>query len=278
MKFVFDQPALPGSSFAEQVGHAAAAHADAVQIAWLRVAEAQRFNDRTLAKAMVSQAGGAGIDITGVTVHCLADEVSFLGDASERTKAAETLARAMAFASLVDAPTVVLPLIGRNRIETDDDMKRAAEAVWTGSDLATRFNVRLALRCGLSGSKIVHLLDDSQAAGAVEICLDLADAAVRGLDPGTIIRTLGNSTLSQVWVRDVVRTFGQRPDYRIRLGRGLVDFASVRHALSASEFTGLVVVDTPPGDPDGQIAAMNMADAQQLLAISVVRETTTSSA
>ncbi len=265
MRFAFDQVALPGSCFEEQLRHALNAQADGIQLCWLRSAEAHQFNDRAGAQAMLGAAQGAGLTITGLTLHCLSDETSLLGDAAERTEACEIVARGLAFATLIKAPLVVLPFIGRSRIETDEEMSRAAEALSTVCEVAARLGVRLAIRGGTNANRIHRLLGCTDHEDILAVCLDVADVAVKGIEAGTIIRTLGNRRLAMIWARDVLRQPGQLPDFRVRLGRGIVDFESIRHALMAVEFDGWIVVDTLPGDPAGQIAELNMADARQLL-------------
>ncbi|MCG3181786.1 MAG: hypothetical protein BIFFINMI_04195 [Phycisphaerae bacterium] len=265
MKFAFDQTALPGSSFDEQLRHAAEAGADGIGVCWLNQVEAQRFNDQAGARATLRTVQKAGMEISSLTLDCLSDRPSPLGGSAECAEANEVIARGLAFATHLRTDTVVLPFAGRSRIDTDADLNQAIEAISTGSDLAARFGVSLAIRCALNPNLFQFLLDSCEHPDRIRISLDVADAAAKSLDAGTIIRTLGSGQLAQVYVRDVVRSSGRPPDFRVRLGRGLVDFSTIRQALPVIGFDGWIVVDTPRGDSGGQIAGLNMADARQLL-------------
>lgn len=265
MRFAFDQTALPGKGFSEQIRYAAEAGANGIGLCWLNQVEAQRFNDQVGARETLRSVQKAGMVISSLTLDCLSDRPSHLGSSTERAEANDVLARGLAFATHLRIDTVVLPFTGRSRIETDADLSQAIEAISMGSALAARFGVSLAIRCALNPNLLQFLLGSCEHPDRIRISLDIADAAARGLDSGTIIRTLGSGQLAQVYVRDVIRSPGNPPDFRVRLGRGLVDFSAVRQALHAIGFDGWVVVDTPRGDSGGQIAGLNMTDARQLL-------------
>ncbi|MCG3178293.1 MAG: hypothetical protein BIFFINMI_00619 [Phycisphaerae bacterium] len=265
MRFAFDQTALPGSDFDEQLRYAVESEADGIGLCWLHAAEAQRINDRTAAQKMLRSAQEAGIAVPNLALKCLLDRPSLLGCPAEHAEAKEVLARGLAFAAVLDIGTVVLPFVGGTRMEIDTELEKAAECFAVGSELADRYGIKLAVRCALDPGNLRYLLAGCRRPEVIEVCLDVADAAAVGLDPAAIIREMGGSRIAQICVRDVLRSLGEPPDFSIRLGRGMVDFAAVRQALSDVGFDGWVIVDTPPGDPAGQIACMNMADARQLL-------------
>ncbi|MCG3178292.1 MAG: hypothetical protein BIFFINMI_00618 [Phycisphaerae bacterium] len=265
MKFAFDQTALPGRDFGEQIRYAAEAGADGLGVCWLNPVEAARFNDRVGARETLRAVQRAGMEVSSLTLDCLSDRPSPLGSPAERAEANEVLARGLAFATHLGTSTVVLPFAGRSRVETDADLSQAIATISTGSALAARLGISLAIRCALNSNLLQFLLVSCEHPDRIRISLDIADAAAKGLDAGTIIRKLGSDQLAQIYVRDVIRSSGQPPDFRVRLGRGLVDFPAVRQALPAIGFDGWIVVDTPRGDSGGQIASLNMADARQLL-------------
>ncbi|HPL79697.1 MAG TPA: sugar phosphate isomerase/epimerase, partial [Burkholderiaceae bacterium] len=99
----------------------------------------------------------------------------------------------------------------------------------------------------------------------VKFCYDTGDAAAARHDSIGMVRNLGADRIAQVHFKDVNLSV-QPPDFAVRLGRGDVRFDAVMFALRSVMYDGWVVLETPPGDKDGQIVALHAEDARGILA------------
>ncbi len=265
MKFAITQSSLAGRNRTEMLCRAAAVGADGLELDWRSPLDSWSANDGGDGLRLLDQERQHELVLSGLSLGYLSDRPALSANAADRAETVALVARALEFMCSVGIDTLVLPLTGRSRIETDADLDRAVELVGGAAHLADGLGCRVAVRCALSASRIHYLLDSCVYGEAVRFCPDLGEAAAKGLDAASMIRALRADQLGGVCVRDVLRRPGQPPDFCVRLGRGAVDFAGVRSALSAVGFDGWVVVDTPPGDSEGEFARIHLADARALL-------------
>lgn len=207
-----------------------------------------------------------GLDIIGLYMRFLADTPSLIGPASRIAKAQDHIVQALSVAARMKAGSVIIPFLGRNRIEFDRELERAAEALREMVSEAERVNVPLSIQSTLNYEKMRYLIDHTDDR-YVKICFDTAIATASRFDPAILIRSLGPAAISQVDFNDVRLAATMAPQFSVDLGQGEVDFDGVARALWAMGYNGWVVVVTPPGDEAGDIARANLLFARNVLRI-----------
>jgi len=174
------------------------------------------------------------------------DEHNFGGIASSdraaAAAAAEEVRAAIGWAAELGVGVVLLPFFVEAEIRGDASFDRAAAAFRELCPLAAERGVILAYEGTLPAAR-VRALADRVGSPAFGCYFDLANLVVRGLDPPTEIRLLGE-LICRVHVKDLL---ARKNDVHPGLGR--VDFPECASALAEIGYDGWLVLETPPAPP-----------------------------
>lgn len=196
---------------------------------------------------------------------CLGERPSLIGEEGEIAAGKVVVRMALWAAAETGVPTVVVPFFRKNRIEFDHELHRAADALAELSEEAERVGVTLAAESDLVSHNMEALLGQAEN-DRLKIALNTGHLQARRFDLAGLIRKIGADRLHQVLLRDVRVVRGLPPQFDVRLGRGDVDFGTVARTLQFIGFDDWIIVDAPPGDESGMIAAANIAFARGVLA------------
>jgi len=204
-----------------------------------------------------------GLDVAGLTLGALCRKPTLIGRPQEAAKARDLIGTALSVASEAGVRVVVVPFFGKNAIELEEELNRAAEALLALVEQAEQAGVVMAVESTLNFSQMQFLLS-YLGTGNVGICLDTGDATARKLDVATGIRELGTGAIVEVHLKDVRTVEGAPPDFVPGMGDGYVDFRAVAHALRAVGYDGWAVLETPPGDDPLGNAQANLTYARAI--------------
>jgi sugar phosphate isomerase/epimerase len=184
---------------------------------------------------------------TGVEIPAFVlDEHNFGGIASPDTAtaaaAADDVRVAIAWAAELGVGAVLIPFFVEAELRDDAAFERAAAAFRELCPFAAASGIVLAYEGTLSAAR-VRALAERVGSPAFRCYFDLANLLVRGLDPPTEIRALGE-LVCRVHVKDLlVRKNDSHP------GLGRVDFGECAAALADIGYDGWLVLETPPAPP-----------------------------
>jgi sugar phosphate isomerase/epimerase len=167
-------------------------------------------------------------------------------------------------AARAQAPVVILPFYGNNRIGVSDEFHLAVKTLREVAGRADDLGVTIAVQSDLSGSQARELLRQVDRR-SVKICLDTGSAFAYGFDPAAFIQDVGADEIVQVHLKDVRLPDGRTPDFNVRLGQGDADCVAVIQTLRAGGFEGWLVLDTPRADNPEAAVKMHMNDLRRLL-------------
>jgi len=193
-------------------------------------------------KALQAAAATTGLEIPSFVL----DEHNFGGiaapDPQVAAAAAEEVRIAVAWAQKLGVGVILIPFFVEAELRDDAAFERAAAAFRDLCPLAEASGVVLAYEGTLPAAR-VHALAQRVASPAFACYFDVANLVVRGLDPPTEIRGLGE-LLCRVHVKDLL---ARKNDCRPGLGR--VDFPECAAALEEIGYDGWLVLETPPAPP-----------------------------
>jgi sugar phosphate isomerase/epimerase len=189
----------------------------------------------------------AARDATGLEIPTLVlDEHNLGGIASPDPRtaaaAADEVRTAIAWAADLGVGAILIPFFVEAEIRDDAGFDRAAAALRGLCPLAAAHGVVLAYEGTLSAAR-VRALAARIGSAAFACYFDLANLAVRGLDPPTEIRALGD-LICRVHAKDLL---ARKND--IHLGLGRVDFPECAAALAEIGYDGWLVLETPAAPP-----------------------------
>ena len=216
------------------------------------------------------------VAVSGMHLGYLSQIPFLVGEPANREKGTQIVRRALEVAGRIGAPVVVVPLDGPNSIKRPEHYEAAIAWLRGLAFDAREAGVVIAIE-GSTDWKQVRDLLSSLDVPQIKFCYDTGDAATARHDSIRMIRNLGADRIAQVHFKDVNLSV-QPPDFSVRLGRGDVRFDAIMFALRSVMYDGWVVLETPPGDKDGQIVALHAEDARGILARSQDKESQEGSA
>lgn len=203
--------------------------------------------------------------IPSLALGFLTAQPSLIGSPEIVDDSLRMIARGLDLASAVGAGVVLVPCGGKNAIESDSEMARAADALARCSEHAEQTGVVVGVETNLAYAQEQYLLHQAGNADFVKIYYDTGNVAARKLDPATGIRQLGLQAIAQVHFKDLRMVEGEPPDYAVSLGGGSVDFQAVVQSLRAVGYDGWIVLETPPAGEPVDSARSNLQFARGLL-------------
>jgi len=190
---------------------------------------------------------------------------SLIGTPKAIATAQNSIRQALCVAAAVGAGVVLVPFLGKNAIEVEDELIIAAEALTELVEDAENAGVIIGVETTLNPSQQQFLLDYLGGSGNVRIYYDTGEASARKLDVAGSIRNLGADKIAQIHLKDTRIEQGAPPDFEVALGEGNVDFHAVAQAILAVGYDGWIVLETPPGTNPLQSAKANLAFARELI-------------
>jgi len=247
---------------------AAKAKADGLEVVYQATAAKDLEHWAEAAEGLKSLSAKHALPIAALNLAVLCNSPALVESGEAASRSQQLVRDALTVAAAAGAELVLLPFLGRNAIETQDRLDRAAESLAELADAAEEAGVVLGIETTLNLDQQQFLLDHLGGSAFAKICYNTGEALARKLDAATGIRDLGGKQISHVHLKDVRLAEGQPPDFDIHLGEGNVDFRAVVQALRAVAFGGWVIVETPPGKNPAASARKNIQFATELLAAS----------
>jgi L-ribulose-5-phosphate 3-epimerase len=217
------------------------------------------------AQGLTALAQEHSLALTALNLAFLRDSPALTGSRQTASRWQAVIRDALTVAAAAKAAGVVVPFFGRNAIETQEHLDRAAEALADVVEGAEEASVVLGVESTLNFDQQQFLMDFLGNSPFAKICYDVADALARKLDAATGIRDLGRERIAEVHFKDVHMTEGRPPDFCVALGEGNVDFRAVAQALKAVGYDGWVVLEAPPTGDALAAARKNLQFARQIL-------------
>ena len=245
MRIGIIHPAVGEEELEDVFARAAEAGADGVEVHYASAATALALNDPLHADRLAAAATDSGLAISSLCLHCLAATPSLIGRPEVIQSGQQVVLRALGCAAQAGARAVTIPFFGKNTIEIEEELSRAADALLELVDQAEEVGVVLAVESGLAFHQQQFLLDRLGNTGFVRISCNPAVAVARKLDMPTGIRQLGAPAIAQVRLKDVRLVEGGLPDFDVPLGEGDVDFRAVAQALRAVAYDGWAIAEPP---------------------------------
>jgi len=243
-------PALGTEDLEEAFALAAKAGADGIEVRYASAATATVLGRPEHARRLAELAEKNGVAIPSLHLDCFRAEPALIGRQEIIEGAQQVLLRALGAASQAGAEMVTVPFFGKNAIELEEELTRAADALLDMVDHAAEAGVVIAVESTLAFHQEQFMLNHLGDTGDVKVCCNTGVALSRKLDVATGIRRLPAESIAFVRFRDVRIAEGAPPDFDVPLGEGDVDFRAVVQAIRAVRYDGWVIVE-PPAGPDG---------------------------
>jgi len=261
MRIAIVHPALGTEDLREAFALAADAGADGIEIRYASAATATVLGRPEHARQLAELTGKTEVAIPSLHLDCFRAEPALIGRQEIIDGAQQVLLRALGAASEAGAEMVTVPFFGKNAIELEEELTRAANALLDMVEHAEEAGVVIAVESTLAFHQEQFLLNHLGSTGDVKVCCNTGVALSRKLDVVTGIRQLPAGDIAFVRFRDVRIAEGAPPDFDVPLGEGHVDFGAVVQAIHAVGYDGWVIVEPPPvgGGPREAVRAAEKA-------------------
>ncbi len=174
-------------------------------------------------------------------------------EATELERRVEGTKAAMRLAYELGARLVVNRLGDLPEDRASPEYRLMREALTDLGQYGMRAGATLAVRTGpQSGDQLVGLLGDLPE-GSLAIDFDPAGLIVHTHSPGEAIQALA-PWVASVRACDAVRDLSQGRAVAVPLGRGSVDFAELFSVLERQQFSGYILVEGQPPEPEQRVA------------------------
>jgi len=243
-------PALGTEDLSQAFAAAAEAGAEGIEVHYASATIATVLGRPEHSRQLRELAESSGVAGVSLCLDCFRAEPALIGRREIVDSAQQVLLRALGAAAEAGVEMITVPFFGKNTIELESELTRAADALLDMVDHAEETGVVLAVESTLASHQVQFLLDHLGNTGDVRICCNTGVALSRKFDAVTGIRQLPADAIAFVRLQDVRITEGAPPDFNVPLGTGDVDFPAIVQAIRAVGFDGWVVVD-PPRDAGG---------------------------
>ena len=238
---------------------------EGVEVMYARPVDAVALARSNHAAELEELAAEASVEVPSLALGCLCQKPSLIGDRKLVAESVKLVRQAVSVAAEAGARVVLVPFFGKNAIETEDELNRAAEAILELVEPAESAGVVLAIESTLNFNQQEFLLNCLGGSPGVKVYYDTGNLLPRKLDVPTGIRQLGGDRIAQVHVKDVRVVEGSPPDFDVPLGRGSVDLRACAEALRAIGYDGWLILETPPGPEPLASAKENLAYLRELI-------------
>jgi len=264
MLYAITQTAL-SQEMEESFDLAGKAKADGLEIIIANENQSRLLGDNNLIKQIKTLANRHKLAVPSVNLSNLRERPSLIGTQQVIQASQEVIERGIQTASAVGAGVLVIPFFGKNLIETEDELNRAAKTLAELTEQAEQSQVTLGIESTLNCNQMTFMLDFLGHSPNVKIYYNTGNALARKFDPATLIRDLGRDSICQVHLKDVRIGESLPPNFDVPLGQGSVDFRTVAHALRAIGYDGWLALETPPGDSPLDTAKQNLNFAREIM-------------
>ena len=259
MRIAIVHHVLGAEELADIFAFAARARADGVEIHYASAGVATALGQPEHARRLAELSAETGLAVPSLCLTCFRGEPALIGRPEIIERAEQTLLHALGAAAEAGAEMVTVPFFGKNAIEVEDELRRAADALLDVVDHAEEAGVVIAVDSTLPFHQQQFLLSHVGNTGDVKVCCNTGVALSRKLDVATGIRQLPPQAIAQARFKDVRITEGAPPDFDVPLGEGDVDFRAVVQALRAVGFDGWVVVEPAAANAEDLLPAAQQA-------------------
>jgi len=256
---------LAADGLAEAMARAAEAGAEGMELSLPTNKAAAELRKKNFAGQLAELRKDHGIDVPSVCLTVLCKRASLIGKPDQVASASKMVAKTLNAAAAADIKTVLVPFFGKNTIETEEELIRAAEALTNLIDPAEQAGVVIAVESTLNFDQQQFLLDHVGLAECIKMCPDTGNALARKLDFATGIRDLGGQAVAQIHFRDASVVEGQPPNFDVALGAGDVDFPAAARAIRAIGYDGWIILASPAGDDPPAWARANLRFAREVM-------------
>jgi hexulose-6-phosphate isomerase len=248
--------AFPWATWRAEFADARTAGFEAIE--WLVTAERRDENPLLTGPGAASirlLARDTGVRVASVCADCFIALPLVGASGTQRDDRSGLLAHIVRQAALIDARTVVLPLLEGNAPADEAEAAALLRAIDPVLPHARAVGVGLALETSWPAARLLNLMAAPRSP-SLGVCYDIGNAVAFGLAAAADVLALG-ALVRHVHVKDRRRT-GES----VALGEGDADLAGAFRALDAIGFRGLAILETPVGDdPLGQ-ASRNLVAAR----------------
>jgi len=243
---------------------ASRAGAEGVELTYATNNEARLLARKGHAAQLTALDKPGGPHLASICLGMLNSRASLIGTDEQIAESKKTVESAISVAAEIGVSVLLVPFFGKNVIEVEKELQRAADSLLDLSEPAENAGVVLGVESTLNFDQQEFLLNHVGQTESVKMYVDTGNALARKVDFATGVRDLGPAGVAQVHLKDVKLTEGEPPNYDVQLGEGDVDFQAAVRALQAIGYDGWVILETPPGDDPITLAKRNLAFATEL--------------
>lgn len=206
------------------------------------------------------------VQVPSIGLGILREGESLFGNSKTVSSAQDIIHRAIGAAQEIGAAVVLVPFLNKATIESEDELERIIKNLEELAEEAEQASVVLGVESTLNVDQQKYLLEHLAVYDSVKIYYDTGNALARKSDPATFLRQLEPSNVCQMHFKDVrLGEEGAPPDFDVALGEGNVDFPTVVKAIEAMNYTGWVILETPPTANPLTAAKANLKFARSVL-------------
>lgn len=197
----------------------------------------------------------AAVRSTGLQIASMCLDVLHADNLKDNPRGTKWLGMAIPIARRLKAPSMLLPMFGKNQPQNTAEMDALADTLKDFVAEARKAKVILALENTLSAENNARIIE-RVGSPALSVFYDVGNSLFAGFDPVQEIRWLGKNRIAAIHLKD-----------RGWLGEGKVDFPAVLRAIAAIGYKGFADLETsnPTKDVEADMGR-NLKFVRSLLA------------
>lgn len=197
----------------------------------------------------------AAVRSTGLQIASMCLDVLHADNLKDNPRGTKWLGMAIPIARRLKAPSMLLPMFGKNQPQNTAEMDALADTLKDFVAEARKAKVILALENTLSAENNARIIE-RVGSPALSVFYDVGNSLFAGFDPVQEIRWLGKNRIATIHLKD-----------RGWLGEGKVDFPAVLRAIADIGYKGFADLETsnPTKDVEADMGR-NLKFVRSLLA------------